>query len=558
MSGAREFFLLFKMHLHMRLGLSALKDQRRTGKGKAKQIGFLFLALYVVAALWLSVGLLLNAILGPAIELGLGNLLFGIGIFACMAMVLVLGTLSLLGLVFGARDTELYAALPVRPRSVFLAKFSMVYLTELAFLLFLLVPIGVLFGTGMGLGWTFYARLLLAALVIPVVPLALSSILVMPLMRLVTLSKRRDMFMLIISIAFMLLMVFGQLILSSQSGRLMGDPSQAMALLTDSEAMLRAMLRYFPPALWAESVIMGGGAGAAVDALKLLFTCAASLTLALLLSSKLYYRGALAQLEAAKSGRSKRYKKASVKAGSPFRAFFFKELKLLLRTPIYAMNQLTGVIIFPIMLIGLKLTSGEGFDGMLGLVFSGGRNVSAVLTLAAFMAFVTLVNPGASTLFSREGRSVWITQTVPVPIATQLSGRLLCLQMFGVVGVLALGCASVFVLGRSVDVVLAAVLIALSCVVPVTNASALPDCIHPKLKWNSEAEAMKQNVNSLIGMLCGLLALAPCVLAAVLMLYLEVGVALTTLCLVVINAVLSFLVTALVNRRAERMLNDLQ
>lgn len=42
------------------------------------------------------------------------------------------------------------------------------------------------------------------------------------------------------------------------------------------------------------------------------------------------------------------------------------------------------------------------------------------------------------------------------------------------------------------------------------------DCIHPKMHWNNENEAMKQNFNSLLGMLLGFAVLGLIVLIGIL------------------------------------------
>lgn len=560
MTGFREYRLLLKLHLRMRLALSSLKVSLRTGKGRLKIIGFGLLFLYVIAALWFTLSLILYQIMGAVVEMGAGEVVVGAMILATMLVSLFLGTLSLLGLVFNAKDTELYAALPVRQGSVFAAKFSMVYLTELVFSLFILLPVGVIYSMHAGASLAFWLKFPLIALLVPVVPLVISSLLALPLMLLTARSRHRDAVMLVLSLVLMLALVFGQMYLSMSMQTLVESTDQLMEILRDPNG-LSAVLGSFPPAMWAAKALLFGGTDSVINFLLLLAVSAVSFALAVLISSKLYYRGALAQLESARKGKSKAYSAYSVKAGKPYRAFLRKDIKSVLRTPVYAMNQLTMVIIVPIMLVIFKFMSGgnEAYQMLFGMLESSGTSrLTMTLVVSGVLGFLLLVNPQATTTFSRDGVSIFFIKSLPVSVPVQTAGRILSASLCPALGIVVTELTLALLLGLDAAVIVSSALIGLSAVALVTSACMIPDCLKPKLRWNSEAEAMKQNFNSMLGMLTGFVSLIPAIVAAVVLAGFQVALPVVTVCLMLLNAGLTFGSVALVNVSAENMLDKLE
>lgn len=561
MSMLKEYWLLLKLHLKMRIGFAGIKATLRTGRGKAKMFGFAFLVLYVVAAVWLLLFLILNPLMEVAVQSGMGTLIFGMMIMATMLIALFLGTLSLLGLVFNAKDTELYAALPVRQSSVFAAKFSMVYLTELAFALFFLLPTGIVYTMHAGFDLWFWIKFPFIVMLVPVFPLVISCLLAFPLMLLTARSRRRDTVMLILSIVLMLALVVGQVYLQTTIQSLMLSQEDILTLLNNPDGLISVVLGAFPPAMWAAQALLYSGTTAVTGFLLFLATSAVSFILACLISSKLYYRGALAQLESAKKGKSRGYSAGHVKSGKPAFAFMRKELRAIIRTPVYAMNQLTTVIIIPLMLVIFRFMPGDGagLDEIFSMLDGAGIPPAfTTLLISGILGFVLLINPQATTTFSRDGVSIFYIKSLPVPVATQMAGRIMAASVTPLLSVLVIELLLYFWLGVDILVVVSSALIALSAVALTVSAAMIPDCAKPKLRWNSEAEAMKQNMNSMFGMLTALLSLVPAIVLAILLYNLGVALPIITAALMILNGLLTFGAVPLAGRVAGGMLENLE
>ena len=110
------------------------------------------------------------------------------------------------------------------------------------------------------------------------------------------------------------------------------------------------------------------------------------------------------------------------------------------------------------------------------------------------------MNMASSTVLSREGEYFWLSKVVPVPYRTQVYGKLIFCWAISAATIL-LGTIAAFILYPDIRTsLIPAVLCSLIGAIPLAAISMMVDIARPKLKWTSEAEAMKQNLNSILAM----------------------------------------------------------
>jgi ABC-2 type transport system permease protein len=536
MSAAREYWCVLKLHLRMQLSLSSIsaKGRKRSGRETLKMLGYGLIILYSLGAVLLIYSVILFPFLRGAAEAGLQIPVMGVVVLLCMLLVLVFGTLTLLSLVFGARDAEAYAALPLREQSVFAVKFSMAYGIEMAVTALILWPAVVIYGIVSGFSaWEFFlliARALPVWVLLPMAPMALAALIAMLFTRLMALAKRRDMLLVIFGLLLVLGLTVGQgMLMGRLAPVLEGD--QIIELLEDNSAMLQAITQSFPPAMWcAQALVDENAAKAGVGFLGMTGAAAAGAAVCLLFSRRLYYKGVLAQMEAPR-GKKRGYKQNLVKTGGALRALFSKEMKTVLRTPVYAMNVLAGVGIFPIMFLVVLLGQGAGTAGGIGnmletMLGEGAGEIGFLLAAAVVMLTAVMGSTCVSTSFSREGRILWISQTAPVAAHTQVAAKLLAGFALTAAGAVLSMAVLVAAAGFTVPHAVFGLAAGLCAAFPLLTAAIIPDALKPKRKWSSEAEAMKQNFNSILALLLNFgIAVAAGVSTAVLSLLLPIWAA---------------------------------
>jgi ABC-2 type transport system permease protein len=474
----------------------------------------IFIAVSVIWAIGITLymyGTMYRAVVVEAINLGLGSLMLAATILIAMALALFFGTFQLNAAVFNARDVEWYAPMPLRQEAIFFSKFGIVYLIELAIAAFIMVPAYIFYSVEIGAGAGFWVLAVLTLPFVPIIPLAISALLALPLSKLAAKFRNRELITTVLMVVFVLALTVGSMMISVSIGRVAeGDLSIIENMFTDSEPVLRLMTSIFPPAMWLALGLTFAN-DAAVSLLLFLGVSVAVMTLTVYLAGKFYYSGVLAILETppAKKKKSVKVLKTDKKAESPVLALTKSDFKQILRTPIYALNSFSGIFIGLIIFV-MPLVMGSEWDTFKPMIVSAIINLDPALLLAITTligAAAGLINPAASTAFSRDGRAVWLMQTIPVPPKEQVTAKVLSSTAIAAISTAVIYTCLCVMFVELIPFAVMGLIPAIFISVSTSAMSMIPDILNPKLKWDNEAEAMKQNMNSLWGILTSLPAI---------------------------------------------------
>ncbi len=497
--------LLFRLRLKLYFGF--LRMAPSSGEDRRARLKQLWVPIVMGLAGLMVLGLyfvILSLIMGPAIQAGFGSMVLGLIMLISMLAVLFLGLFSMMASLWGSRDTEMLAALPLSPRAVFFSQMGVVYASQLMLSLFFTLPAVILYALNAPTGFAFWLPALIVLPLLPVLPMMISALLSLSLLRLSALTRRRELWSILGAVVLIVLMMFLQMQWNSLMIGSEMDPAYVEQLLTSNAGLLRAVTGAFPPAAWAAGALTLP-TEAMVDFLLFLLSVAAAVLLLLVVAEPLYYRGTLAHLETPRNTKQG-YSARDVRQGSPFGTLFWRECRVLLRTPIYLLNSFGVIVILPLVVLLVPTMQISSFGDMsLQDLFSELDKTVLTLAVAGVLTFFALVNPAVTTAMSREGRNFWISRLIPVRMKTVVGAKIMVGELIAVLAVLLSGTALVVGLGLPADCVALAAMMALAVGIPATVAGILPDINRPKLTWTSENEAIKMNVNSLSGMLFSLL-----------------------------------------------------
>lgn len=504
----RKFFSLLKLQINAQYGFSnALYNIKHDKKAFWKGVG---IGIAILLALGEVIGIytfLMYQLYSGAAMINAPQMILTMAAICSGLIVLIFGIFYIIGTLFLARDTEFLASLPLSQGSVFMTKFAMVLLGEYPFAFFLMLPPVIIYGIGTQKGVIYYILAIICTLLLPFLPLVISAFLALLLMNIVSRSKRRDMITIIGSIIMMVLFIGGQNYLMSRMPENRED--FLMALLQSSDAIIEFMGRAFPPSIWITKVLSSGGVDSAWNLLFLVTATIAAFLAVYLLASFIYQRGATAQLETRPApGKTK----LTYRRSSQVFTIFKNELLIILRTPIYALNSLVVVFMAPLLLAIPFFGGNFSNDSDLQFIFQflGNNDSQAILMLvsAGIITLLVMINPAVSTTFSREGKNIWVLKTIPVKPVVQVYGKLLAGYSISFVATLVTIVIAIFLFKINV---LTAIMILILCslaLVPVSSIGLYIDLIRPKLQWNNPQEAIKQNMNAMLAMLIGFLAVS--------------------------------------------------
>lgn len=498
----RTFFLLFRVQMKNRMGLSALRTTFRTDKKRFWQGTLIaFAAVAGVATLIGCYALLVHTVFGAAAGpfSFVREMVLALLFLLMPLMMLITGTATMLGTLYFGRDVELLAALPARERTVFASKFAQVLFFEYLVVLALCLPPILLYPQAFA--FSYLVRAVLVLFLLPFIPLAICAALSLILMRAGALVRHREALM--VGGAFLgigAVLAMQALVLKNAEENF---TVQAMlTFLLSRRSLVDLLVSAYPPAGWALRALSGEGVAAFGQLALLALASAVCLALTLLLSGRLYERGLSAAGETAAGGRRRRTR-GSAPRRSQTAALFLREWRVALRTPAYAMNALIDIPMAPVMLCMFTFAMPRDVAELAALF---GETVDAnvvTLGLTALLALVASLNTGGVTAFSREGSLLAFGRSLPVSAYTQALGKHLFGASVALLAVLAGVAAAVPLLHIAPAQAAYAAFTAFFFAAGVNAAGLLFDMYHPRLSWTSPTEAIKQGLNPMMCMIAG-------------------------------------------------------
>ena len=521
MSRLGTIWTVVRAGLRSNFGLAVFKHRLLVEKKDRWLVPLIGMAGLGVVPLFYGGVLLVLNIYAALKPMGQERALLSFGFLAAQALILLFGLYYVVAAFYFSRDLEFLIPLPLRPGEVMASKFAVIVINEYLTVAAVVLPIVVTVGVAARGGPGYWVNAVLVYLALPVIPLAVVSLLVVLLMRFVNLSRKKDAFILVGSILLLVAALAAQVALgrsaSVGNGREIGANMAALtAFLTSPNSLLNRVGAFFPPGIWATKAVAGGFTAEGLVNLGLLWGVSGLLFAAIVaLAEKLFYRGLVGLGET--TGRKRRLSRAEmsrrVSSGRRAKAAIFgREWKIMNRTPIFLLNGTFVVVLIPAIFV-LMATVGRGARG--GAVAGGGavdpmallkamasgHPLIVILATALFMTVCGSINGTASSAFSREGTQFWISKIIPVAPREQAAAKFWHSYLVSALGVVTAGVAAAAILHVGPPELAAAAGLSLLAGVLLTAMGMAIDLARPLLDWANPQKAIKQNLNVLLAML---------------------------------------------------------
>ena len=511
---ARTVLTVVRAGLRSNFGLALLKHRLFKEKKDRWLVPIIGVAALGVVPMFYGIVLFIQNVYGVLKPMGQERALLSLGFLAGQFLILIFGIYYVISAFYFSRDLELLIPLPLRPAEVMTSKFAVIvineYLTVAAVVLPVVLTLGVVSRAGMG----FWVNATLVYLALPVIPLAVVGLLVVVMMRFINVSRKKDALILIGSILLIVMALGVQVALGRSAGN--GGPGASAAAIsaffTSPDSLLNRVGAFFPPGIWATRAVAGGFTGEGLANLALLWGVSIGLFIGMvLLAEALFYRGVVGLGET--TGKRRRLTRAEMsrRVSSGRRAVsavFWREWKIMNRTPIFLLNGTLVVVLFPaIMVLMTTIDTGGGGSGgsvdAMALVrgMASANPLVVILATALFMTICGSLNGTSSSTFSREGAQFWISRVIPVAPREQVAAKFLHSYLVAVLGVITAGGVGAVVLHLKAAHLAAAAGLALVAGVLLTVVGMAIDLARPLLDWSNPQKAIKQNLNVLLAML---------------------------------------------------------
>lgn len=477
-------------------------------KKNKKQIKGILLGLLLVLAftpIAIEFGKFLSVAYDGLHFVGQEAVILAFGLSIVSVTIFFFGIFYAMGIFYFSMDVENLLPLPFKPWHIMGAKFAVVliyeYLTELIFFL----PTLMAYGIKSSAGILYYAYGVIIFLLLPVVPLVIASIINMIIMRFTNIAKNKDRFRLIGGIMAMFSGIGINIYIQKFTQNI--DQSQITKMFAEgNNSLVTLVTNIFPSTKIAvNSLINSANMKGFINLILFVVITAAALIIFIVLGQALYFKGVMGVSETTSKRKilSSNQLTRSTTQSSSLKGYLLKELKLLFRTPIYFMNCVLMNFLWPVFIL-IPLFSQKGDTGQIGqiskLLRDGKAAGIAIGIFFAFVVFASSSNLISSTSISREGKNLFILKYIPMKYKKQLMAKVLSAVTLGIAGMAMISIIGVVVLRIPLDLILLMIIVGVIGILFTSFIGIFIDLNSPKLLWDTEQKAVKQNLNGIISM----------------------------------------------------------
>jgi ABC-2 type transport system permease protein len=423
----------------------------------------------------------------------------------------VLSLFTVISIMFLSNDNKILLFLPLSPKQIISARFFVVLIYTYIIQAIFIVPIVIGYGMTLSLSFTFYIIALINILLIPVIPLSLIVLIMSYLLRYTNLAKYRDAFTylamgIVLSLALAFNYYFTQAI-----GAIELDPSEIILNVRSLLSVYGNVInRFFPYLIFALNSLVSDNLTAQL--LNLIIIVAINLavvSVVIIFVGPVYLKTIIGSDEIRKNKKSNSVSYKN-KPKSSFNSLIVLEWKTLVRSPIYFLNLILIVVILPLLIVGSVFFGTNASAGQVDLVeiislmngldfnFNNPLYVSILIGVSLFLASTTFIAP---TAISRLGGSAAFFKALPISYLNFINFKIFWANVLTIGPILIyIIIGSIYgILGIFEALLLAATIIPLLTL--INYLGFMIDLFNPKLDWLNEAQAVKQNLNTIFYML---------------------------------------------------------
>lgn len=491
---------LIKISLKSGSNFSNNKDSN-SKKGIISAIALVILMIACFAA---PMQTLVSTLYDGLSQIGQEGLIIGLITIAVSFTIFIFGIIYVMGTFYFSKDIEYLLPLPLKPWEITMSKFITVliyeYLTEA---IILVVPL-ITFGVKSHAGALYWIISIVVFIILPIFPLVIATIINMILMSFTNIGKHKEKLRTLVGIISVILGMGISLTMSNFSQSIVKNQSKLIEMISSgNNSMVSTITAIFPTARFSSlALINSQGIKSFYYILALLAITIVAILIFMLLANALYFKGALGGAEVAAKRtnmKNSEFSKATKKNSIIF-SYTIKELKILFRTPAYLLNCVIMSFLWPIFFI-IPMVSQAGTLGELTAYMGSVKNLNIdgiVLAIVVnVMFFIAGSNIVSATAISREGENVFFMKYIPLSYKKQILSKVLSGAILSLVSLVFL-IAGLIMIKMNILFILVFIVISIIAVLASNFICILVDLSKPKLKWDNEQMAVKQNFRSMI------------------------------------------------------------
>ena len=252
----KPFLSFIKMQLNVNYSISALKY--RFTREKKKRWEPILIGMVIVVSLLPLLALytaLMLSVFSGGLMMGQPEMVLATAFVMAQLVILIFGILYIMGTFYFSKDIMSVVPLPLKPYEIIGGKFIVVLVNEYLTSIPLLLPPIIIFGVGTSQGVLYWLKSLIIMVIAPVIPLAIASLLVILLMRVVNIARYKDLLVIVGGIV----LIFASFMVSALMQNIPENTKDIEQFFASQTSLVDMIGSRFPPAIWAAKGLSGAG-----------------------------------------------------------------------------------------------------------------------------------------------------------------------------------------------------------------------------------------------------------------------------------------------------------
>ena len=493
------------------------KKDLRSPKVLLKAFGWILLAIFLVADFGFMFVMMDVGMYNALAPLGMQSFMLLYAIVVSSVLVFLFAFITSLSFFSSAQYESLFLTMPLRPASILAGRMATVYVIEAPIVFLVMGVAAVIYGINDHPGFGFYLSMLFNTIAMPLVPLAISYLILVPLMSVSRWLRRKNTILYLGGFVGVMVALGFNFYLQKMMARI-EDPALLQQLLTKNGLNFAGIANWWPPAWLAmKAAAKENGIFGAFAATVANLALGAGLTVGVAFVFGKGYVKILANFGEARAvkGRLNRNQADSIFRERPFfLSLVQREIRLMNREPMYFLNGPFVILLLPIIFAITFIAQGDTMRDAVSQLRPYLAGQASYLIPAGIGIFLAASTSIACTAFSRDAKSLPILKSLPLSPRDIIAAKLAHALVFAAAGIALGTIGGAIMLGiTALDTIVALVLAILGSLA-LNMAGLTLDTFLPRLSWENPMSAMKRNPNTVImilgtmGLVAGLGVLA--------------------------------------------------
>lgn len=397
-------------------------------------------------------------------------------------------------------DIENLLPLPLKPREIVGAKIASIFCAESLVQLLVIFFSVIGFFFALGLSFKNFLLGIIGMITLPMIPIIYCSIISLLIMSFTRFIKNKETIRkvgLVFVLAVLMLFVYFLGVLQNFDLELYIE-----GFVNGDQTFLHVMRGILPHINLFIDILVTGSIR---SLLLYILVNIGFIVVLLVLADVCYFKGVVGL-----SSKDTESKKSSsnilnnIKVENPTNSYFKKEIFTLFRTSSYFLNCILINFIWPIFVYVIcKLKFPDlTLSKLKNLVTSTDNNTLIIIFMFVIGVSILLpaLNSIASSSFSREGKNFYFMKYIPMDYSNQVYVKLLVSFIIAFIGVNVFSLIFYLVIGLKVSTAFIFLIISFLAILFICSLGIIIDSINPKLVWDDELNALRENSNNFIVM----------------------------------------------------------